>query len=318
MQESASSTLTPATPRRRWPRRIALAAAVLVLALSGLFGLGYIRQLACRGVRPSFKIIPHERLLFTVSSPLGDAGSITVDVSPLLTLPNSAPAYRITYTFETSPNISAVYVVKGQTSALLDAATLLPIEYEENFTSGLGVTGGDDKHKKLVYDQTNHHLQYYAEDGKTGRLVAKKPPRPIPPDAQHFATMIYYIRDLPMEPGQQLSVVMSDRKNDLTVRAAVLREDNYTALDGSTRKALVLRTVADFGNENLKGSEFEIWLDREFRFPVRLDAKTRFGTISGKLVQRTILQDAASEPDESNWNHTRPVRVDPPARETPP
>ncbi len=291
--------------------------ALLVLAVAGLYLYGLWRQ-SGRQVEPRLlvKILPCERLLYDVTSPLGESGTITVEVSPLLTLEDGRNAYRITYTLHTVPAVAAIYVLKGQVTTLIDARTLLPLEYEQQVVSGLGIKGGERKHEKLVYDRTAHTLTYYKEpDGQEG-VWRLKNTRPIPPDAQHFTSLFYFIRDINMQPDGQLNATISDRKRDFPVIAAVLREEDYEAPDGATRQAVVLHTKSDFGKEEVQGADFLIWLDKEDRYPVRIDAKTKWGTISGKLVNRTIITPS-SETNERSRNHTGTVSVDPAPGKTP-
>ncbi len=292
--------------KKRLIRFAIVAAAALVALLGALYGLGCLRQFVVSVLgprpRPPFKIIPHEHLEFAVSSWLGDSGTIKVDVSPLLALDDGRKAYRITYSFATSDKISAVYLLKGQASVLVDALTLAPYEYEEQIISGFGVTGGHAKHTKLVYDQTNHEIHYYKERDKDekgvkdGKIELRlRSTRKIPPNAQHFTSLLYLVRDLAIQPGGRIEALISDAKHDLAVQASAAGEKDYEAPSGEKRKALVLKTASDFGKPEIKESDFSIWLDKAERFPVRLDAATKWGTISARLVKRTIIKDPATE-----------------------
>jgi|GEM_PF-7064214 len=295
----------------RWTRYAAGAPLVIVAVVAALYAAGWIRQ-AHRGPRNiPFKLTPGEHLEYAVAAWFG-TGTIIVDVSPLLTLDNGTPACRIVYTLKPDEAVSAGYLIKGQLSMILDAATLLPIEYEERLTTGLGFMGGHVKHKKLVYDRTNNTVLYYKS--KNGDELQYSRKRSIPPNTHHLASMPYYFRVAAMKPGDVVSVDISDRKRDLTIRADVLREEPYAAPDGSTRAALVLKTVTDFGREDAGNTEFVASLDKEERFLVRLDAKTRWGTISAQLVKRDIARSASADANEDSRNHPGQIPIDTVAR----
>jgi len=273
---------------RRLVRWVAAALAVFAL-LGGVYCAGWLGQSDNVDHRSHFKVLPTEHLEYQASSWLGEAGTITIDVGPLTKLEDGTASYRIVYTIEASKTVSAIYIMKGQVTAIIDARTLLPIEFEEKMRTGLAIKGGRDKHKKLVYNRDANKVDYYKIDKKSAEKTLKyNRSRRIPPNTHHFTSLLYFIRFIDFEPGREVTVPMSDRKRDLTIKASVLREENYKALDGTKRKAIALKTVTDFGKEDIKGSTFNIWLDKEERYPVRMEAKLKWGTVKLKLVKRTI------------------------------
>ena len=276
---------------RRLVRAAALALAVFAL-LGGVYCTGWLRGPG-GDHRSHFKVLPSEHIEYRATSWLGEAGTITVDVGPLQEHKDGSASYRIVYTIETSEKVSAIYIMKGQVTALIDAKTLLPLEFEEKMRTGLAITGGEDKHQKLVYDRVGNEVKHYKRRSKSENEELRfKRVRKIPPNSHHFTSLLYYIRFIKFEPGKEVSVLMSDRKRDLIIKASVLREKDYEAPDGTVRKAVVLKTVTDFGKEDIKGSTFQIWLDKEERYPVRMEVKLKWGTVKVKLVKRTIKKGA--------------------------
>jgi len=267
--------------------RVALLAALLA---AGLYLVGWLRQRGAETHRP-FKSIPVERLTYHVTSWLGESGTLVAEVGPLRERPDGSGAYRVVYTLETADAISAAYVLKGQVTVLLDAATLLPLEYEEKLITGLGVTGGREKHKKFVYDHARHTLTYYRDRGHGLEL---RRARAIPPGAQHYASLAYWLRAASLTPNGRLEVPVSVKRRDLTVALEVLREEPYEAPNSSVRTAVVLRCATSFGHEDIEGAEFRVWLDRAERFVVRVDAATPWGTISAELTERRVLQEPST------------------------
>jgi membrane-associated phospholipid phosphatase len=273
--------------KRRFLLYTTLLVAVALLSFGWLFLTGWVRQATHRRQQRFFKQLPQERLTYQVTSWLGNTGSVIAEVGPLQHLPDGTAAYRITYTLRTTDHVSNVYVLKGQVSTLVDAATLLPLEYEQQTVSGLGITGGEDKHRKLVYNRDENKISYYEEKKKTQKMVLKRTRR-IPENAHHFASLLYFIRCRRIQLHENIQLMVSDRKRDVSVRALVLRQEPYRTPYGTRRMALVIQTSSDFGHEEMKAASMRIWLDKEERFPVRLDARIKWGTISARLLKRTV------------------------------
>ncbi len=280
--------------KHRWI--VCTAAAILVaLALIGsLYRAGWRKETGNTDHRSYFKILPGEHLEYEATSYMGAAGTVMVDVAPLMKHDDGSGSYRITYTLESSKKVSAIYVMKGQVVAIVDATTLLPIEFEEKMRTGLAIKGAEYKHKKLVYDRTKNEVAYYKLRKKSeNKDLRFKGVRPIPPDSHHFTSLLYYMRFIDFTPGKEVLIPMSDRKRDLTIKVTVHREKDYESHDGTTRKAIVLETVTDFGKEDMEGAKFRIWLDKKERYPVRIRTDLKWGTVKLKLVKRTVKEAPA-------------------------
>jgi len=306
--------------KRRLLRWTALALAVAVTLLGGLYLASYIRQGRKKEPPPLFKVFPRERLTYDILYGTTKAGTVTVRLSGLLDRPAGSRAYRVSYQVKTVRAVGAVYRVDGHISVLIDAATLLPIEYEEKLTKGT-LFKEKTRHRRYVYDRVNHELRYYRKKSENGGFKLRRKPRKIPSGAQHYTSLLYFIRSVPLETGTNFSATISDRKKDITVGLSVIREENYTAPSGEQRKAVVLRATLVASEDQIKEADppdwlnkSELWLDKEEHFPVRLDATTRWGTMAARLAQRTLLEDPASQANESGGNHTGQVPLDPPPR----
>ncbi len=301
-------------------RRLCVASVIalgVIVLVAVLYLAGWLRQAGDAAHRSHFKTFPCERMRYDVVSWVGKTGSVEIEVSPLLEELPGPPAYRIVYTLQTTPAVSAVYAVKGQMSVLVDAGTLLPREYEERMTTGPGIMGGHNKHNKFVYNQVKHELLYYKEKDKQKGLELRRT-RQIPPNAQHFGSLLYFLRYAPLKPGDDINIVVSGKSRDETTNVSVLRHEDYVTPDGRKGEAIALKADSNFGKEEMEGVTFLAWLDKSERFLVRLDAKTKWGTISARLVKRTVLKDAALEADESSGNHTGKIQVDTTARKAAP
>ncbi|MFW6157909.1 MAG: DUF3108 domain-containing protein [Planctomycetota bacterium] len=235
--------------------------------------------------RPTYKALPRERLRYDVTSWLGKSGEFAIAVGPLRKHEDGRATYRVTCDLATSKAVSSVYVLQGQLTAVLDAETLLPLEFEERVNSGLAITS-DIKHKKLVYDQDAHVVRAYEDEG--GGLELRDEPREVPADAHHYLSMPYFIRHLALRPGASFDLVLSGRKRDAVAALSVLREEDLALPSGRTRPALVAELTCDVDKKLMKGARFVVWLDQAEHYPLRIDAYLSLGTITATLAERVV------------------------------
>ena len=265
----------------------AVGAAAAVFAL--LYGGGWLRQLIAPA-RPTlpFKILPNERMTYRVTAGLGDAGTVVVDVGPLERRPVAdRPSYRITYTLRPTEAMSAAYLMKGQVSVLVDAVTLLPIEYEEQLISGLGISGGTPRHQKFVFDRPHRLLHYYkAKDGKGPLRLRRK--RPLAADGHHLTSLIYSIRHRTLRPGDTFTLTVSSKRKDRPVDFRVARTESVPGPGGGLRQAAVVYAEVASEDDAAKPNIYTVWVDTQEGYPVRLDLATNLGRISAMLVSRTL------------------------------
>jgi uncharacterized protein DUF3108 len=293
-------------------RRIALIVLILLPLPVAVFYLsGYIVQalgpsydtLKVRQLEPTSdaKAVPkplppkafrRERLVYSISSWLGNSGTVTLEIGPLITDDSGRRFYQMNIELETNKTTSAIYVMKGTAAVAFDAVTLLPLVYEQNIRSGMGITGGKIRRRKLLFDQEKHTLDYWKAKGKDGELKHRRQ-RKIPEGAHHFLTIIPMFQHTPLKAGQKLEFTTTDRKRDMRITGSVLREEPYDDIHGKKRTALVLETTTDLGKEDVEGGSLLIWLDEESHIPVRLDVKIPLGTMTGKLVSRTEIKEPA-------------------------
>jgi hypothetical protein len=266
---------------------------------------------------PPILPMPRERLRFVVESWLGESGEIVAEVGALFLYQHRIPAYPVTIRFKTTDLISKLYICRGNIDLVLDARTMRPLLFEERSRTGLGITGGEKNHRKIVYDRETGTLRYYRILGRTGQLGFRRK-RTFPRDSHHFASLAFAARTIDLKMGAELNAVLSDDKEDLPVKATVVRATTYRAPDGEDRAAWILETVDDFGKEEIEDASIWIWVDQEDMHPVRLDANIPLGKITARLVRRTPIQDAAAGPNGGGRNHPGSVSLDSPPRQATP
>ncbi len=310
--------------RRKFIWAVFIAAGV---ALAGVCGVYVAGRILTRGAGPrlAHAMLPGEQLEYEVSSSwLGRGGTVVAETSPRFVLEDGTAAHAITFTLRTNPVLAAVYVLKGQLRVVVESGSLLPREFEEEIVRGLGITGGRPKHTKFVYDQVRHTLAYYKE--RDSRLVLRRTREGLPPQTHHFLSLLFYLRGVSLTAGQTIEVPMSSPKRDIVLRLTVLGDEEYAAPAGERRKGIaidvtVARTLGDEDDDDEKDDRlksFRVLLDKEGRYPVRLDVEVALGTMSAQLIRRTLAEGTPPKSNESRRNHTGAVRIDPPSGESSP
>jgi hypothetical protein len=244
---------------------------------------------------PPVKQFPRERLVYSVTSWLGRSGGITMEIGPLSKTPEGRPFYEMQLTLETNQVTSAIYVMKGTVAVAFDAVSLLPLIYEQNIRSGLGITGGSVRRKKLQFDHQNRLLKYWKAKGSKDELKYQRQ-RVFPEGAHHFLTLLIALRHTELKAGDTMKYVTLDRKRDIEVTGSVLREEHYRDLKGQRQTALVLETRTDFGKEEMEQGVFLIWVDKASHIPVQLEVEIPLGTMTAKLERRIEIAEPVPEP----------------------
>jgi hypothetical protein len=242
---------TPKADVRRPPlqedlRNVDLAAATM--------GSGRAATLAPEPPVPP-PIIPMEpeQLRFVVDSWLGASGEIITEIGELTKYDGRIPAYPVAIHFQTTDLISKVYIVRGTFDIILDARTMRPLVIEERSRTGLGITGGRRYHRKILFDRESGTLEFYELLRHTGKLRFKSKRR-FPVDSHHFVSLAFAARTIGLKMGAELKAVLSGEREDLPVRATVIREAEYDDPSGGTRDAFVLETANDFGKDEMRNA----------------------------------------------------------------
>lgn len=227
-------------------------------------------------VRPVPDMVPFgegEHLVFAIQYGLIYAGDATLEVRSNAEL-NGRKAYHLVSIARTNKTFDVVYKVRDRHESYMDMEHLHTVRFEKHLREG---KFGRDK--VIDFDQINHLAIY--PDKEVG----------IPPNTQDFISALYYIRTIPLEPGQAVWMPNHSDGKNYPIFVKVLRKEQVEVQAGKFDCLViepVLETSAIFENTG----KLTIWLtDDNFRMPVLMRSKVAVGSFEAVLKEFTLAPD---------------------------
>ena len=206
-----------------------------------------------------------EKLVFSVQYGLITAGEATLEVRNIATI-GGRPCYRIVSDARTNDFFSKFYQVRDRYESCMDTTELYTLRYEKH------VREGKFKRDETVdFDQTTHRAKY------------KDKSVPIPPRTQDVLSALYYVRTLPLEVGQSISIANhTDRKNYPLLVKVHGRE--HIKVDAGEFDCLVVEPILRGPGVFTQKGRLTVWLtDDERRMPVLMKSKVVIGHVAAVL-----------------------------------
>ncbi|HEX6790961.1 MAG TPA: DUF3108 domain-containing protein [Candidatus Krumholzibacteria bacterium] len=217
-------------------------------------------------VKPAF--VPFgagEKLVFSVQYGLVTAGEATLEVRNLASL-GGKPCYRIVSDARTNDFFSKFFEVRDRYESYMDTTNLYTLRYEKH------VREGKFKRDEVVdFDQTAHRAIY-----KTKQV-------PIPPRTQDVLSAMYYVRTLPLKPGQSISLANhTDGKNYPLIVKVLGRE--HVKVDAGEFDCIVVEPILRGPGVFTQKGRLTVWLtDDHRRMPVMMKSKVVIGHVAAIL-----------------------------------
>lgn len=208
-----------------------------------------------------------ENLVFSVQYGLVTAGEATLEVRNLATL-DGRPCYRIVSDARTNEFFSKFYAVRDRYESYIDTVELYSLRYEKHLREG--------KFKRdavVDFDQVRHRAKY------KDKVV------PIPPRTQDVLSALYYVRTLPLEVGQSISLANhTDGKNYPLIVKVHRRE--RVKVDAGEFDCLVVEPILRGPGIFTQKGRLTVWLtDDERRMPVLMKSKVIIGHVAAVLKE---------------------------------
>jgi len=206
-----------------------------------------------------------EKLVFSVQYGLITAGEATLEVRNIATI-GGRPCYRIVSDARTNDFFSKFYQVRDRYESCMDTTELYTLRYEKH------VREGKFKRDETVdFDQTAHRAKY------------KDKSVPIPPRTQDVLSALYYVRTLPLEVGQSISIANhTDKKNYPLLVKVHGRE--HIKVDAGEFDCLVVEPILRGPGVFTQKGRLTVWLtDDERRMPVLMKSKVVIGHVAAVL-----------------------------------
>jgi hypothetical protein len=226
-------------------------------------------------VHPQPDMVPFgegEYLLFAIQYGLIYAGDATLEVRSNAEI-NGRSAYHLVSVARTNKTFDIVYKVRDRHESYMDMEFLYSLRFEKHLREGKF-----RRDKVVDFDQINHVAVYPEEE--VG----------IPPNTQDFISALYYVRTIPLEPGQAVWMANHSDGKNYPIFVKGLRRERVETQAGEFDCMViepVLQTSAIFENTG----KLTIWLtDDNVRMPVLMRSKVIVGSFEAVLKEYTLSQ----------------------------
>jgi hypothetical protein len=214
-----------------------------------------------------------EVLQYTISYAFLEAGTLRLAVEKLENI-GGRPAYRLTFTAQTNPSVSAIYSLENNLQSWMDAQRLHSLQFIKE-----SVEEGKKRDRNFRLDQVRH-VRVDNESGKE---------EPMPADAQDDVSIFYFLRTLPLQEGKRYTLNNLMDPDDNPMRVSVLGSETVRVPAGSFDcLVLKLKVRTDSGMFS-QGGELKLWVTKDARrIPVKLESKLQLGSFTASLTDKEL------------------------------
>ncbi len=214
-----------------------------------------------------------EYLLFAIQYGLIYAGDATLEVRSDAEL-NGRPAYHLVSTARTNRTFDVVYKVRDRHESFMDKEFLYSLRFEKHIREGKF-----RRDKEIDFDQVNHLAIY--PDRQVG----------IPPNTQDFISALYFVRTIPLEPGQAVWMANHSDGKNYPIFVKALRRERIKVQAGEF-DCLVIEPVLETSAIFESTGKLTIWLtDDNVRMPVLMRSKVVVGSFEAVLKEYTLTSE---------------------------
>ncbi|NLG16866.1 MAG: DUF3108 domain-containing protein [Fibrobacter sp.] len=180
--------------------------------------------------------------------------------------------------------VGAFYRMRDYVMSTIDADGIYPLFFEQHLREG----------KKYKADG---YILYDHETGKTYVQEKKFRSLETPQFIHDYISILYYIRTMQIAPGDtfSLNLFIHSKVHPIFFKC---KERMEIKVDAGTFKCILLEPkLAGEGRAFNKKDKLEVWMtDDEYKIPVLIKSKIKFGTINAKLIWKSGRNSAALPP----------------------
>jgi hypothetical protein len=232
-----------------------------------------------------------ERLIYTISYLGIPAGEVHLEVLPFKKM-NSRKVFHFFGHATSAPLFGLFYRLNDTIESFVD--------YEGIFSHRLHLALDEKKQQRdsiELFDSEKKQTFYWSRwEYPDHSKKEVKETAAIAPFVQDSLSSLYYLRTIPLEPNAVVSFPMVSEGKSSEVVCTVVRRESYRSPLG-VGTAIVVRPEVKYGGVLKKTGDSFIWYtDDDRRFPVRMEARVRLGTIVAELKEIVI----GSTPNRGN------------------
>jgi hypothetical protein len=207
--------------------------------------------------------------VFSVQYSLVKAGEASLEVRNLADI-NGTSCYRIVSDARTNKFFSGVFKVRDRFESYMDTTSLTSMRYEKHLREGRF-----KRDESVTFDQNAHTATY------KDKVV------PIAPLTQDVLSAMYYIRTLPLEPGQAIALANHTDGKNYPLVVKVLGRERVT-VEAGTFDCLVVEPILRGPAIFSQKGRLTVWMtDDKYKMPVLMKSKVIIGHVSAVLKEYT-------------------------------
>jgi len=189
-------------------------------------------------VKPVSEVVPFgvgEKLVFGLQYGLVSAGKATLEIRNIAVL-DSIKSYHIFSLAKSNKAFDLIFKVRDRHESFMDYENLYSLKFKKHLREG-----NFRRDEIVIFDQINH-LAIYKDEKKR-----------IPPNTHDFLTAFYYIRTVPLIPGQAVFLANNSGKKNYPIYVKVLRREKISVPAGDF-DCIVIEPVLRTSKVSVSGS----------------------------------------------------------------
>jgi hypothetical protein len=219
-----------------------------------------------------------EELTYNISYFGVSAGELKLTVLPFKMI-NQRKVYHFRAKVESSKVFNLVYRLNDYIESFLDYEGLFSHRYhmvmdESHQTRDALELYDSVKGQTFYWNRWNHKDKGYQE---------QKELQPMTRFPQDAISIMYYMRLVPLEVGQKLSIPAAMEGKSWVLAGEVLRREEIGSPMGAVNAFVIKPVIMREGKDQKKGDILFYVADTESRYPIRLEAKVKIGTVVMEL-----------------------------------
>ena len=208
-----------------------------------------------------------EKFVYSVQYGIIKAGEATLEIRNIASI-DSTDCYRIISNARTNDVFSLVFKVRDRFESYMDTTNLYSLRYEKHIREGRF-----RRDRAVSFDQREHTATY--ED----KVV------PIAPRTQDVLSALYYVRTLPLKPGQSIAIANHTDGKNYPLVIKVLGEETVT-VDAGTFDCLVVEPILLGPAIFTQKGRLTVWLTNDrYKKPVLMKSKVVIGSVAAVLKE---------------------------------
>jgi hypothetical protein len=213
-----------------------------------------------------------EKLVFAVQYGIVSAGEASLEIRNIASI-DSVDCFRIVSNARTNDVFSVFFKVRDRFESYLDTTQLYSLRYEKH------VREGKFRRDDIVHFDQKEHTATYQD-----KVV------PIAPRTQDVLSALYYVRTLPLDVGQSISVANhTDGKNYPLVINVLARET--VTVDAGTFNCIVVEPILRGPAVFTQKGRLTVWLtDDRYKMPVLMKSSVVIGSVAAVLKEYTLAE----------------------------